>query len=86
MGDFRASIKIEMEFLGIKEKADMDINYSPNDCCNMDERVTEFFNNVYERGMEIYNENEREYREKEYKDEIEKWDKIQLKKLKEKYE
>lgn len=56
MGDHRASIKIEMEFHGIKETADMWINYYPHDCCGMDERIISFFKDVYVRGILAYDE------------------------------
>ena len=55
MTDFKASIKIKMEFMGVKDQCDMYINYNINGCCNVDERVIKFFENIYERGMEKYN-------------------------------
>lgn len=56
MGDHRASIKIEMEFHGIKDKCDMWLNYYPQECCRMDKRVVDFFNSVYERGRAVYDQ------------------------------
>ena len=82
MGDHRASIKIEMSFHGIEDKTDMWINYWPQECCNMDKRVVDFFNSVYERGMKKYTKNTEAYlREQELKAEKE----LYLK-LKDKYE
>lgn len=56
MGDHRASIKIEMEFHGVKDSCDMWINYYPTGCCDVDERVTEFFKRIYNQGITKYEE------------------------------
>lgn len=72
MGDHRASIKIEMEFHDVKKTCDMWVNYYPNGCCGMDQRVIDFFDEVYNLGMANYNamvakieyENDRAAREK----------------------
>jgi len=85
MGDHRANIKIEMEFHGIKEKADMWINYFPQDCCNMDKRIIEFFKDVYVRGMANYCEEMEKIDKENRKDEIERAEKAELKRLKKKY-
>lgn len=61
MGEHRASIKIEMEFHGIKDHTDMWINYFPQECCQMDARVVEFFDKMYRRGMEKYHANNEKY-------------------------
>ena len=79
MGDHRASIKIEMEFHGIKDKADMWINYGPQECCGMDKRVVEFFESVYSRGIEKFNETMAEY-EKDAQERKEKEEYLRLKK------
>lgn len=54
MGDHRASIKIEVEMHGVKDKADMWVNWSPReyDCPGVDYRVIEFFQNWSARAME----------------------------------
>lgn len=46
MGDHRANIKIEMEFHGVTDKADMWINYCDSDGRGVDSRVTEVFMNA----------------------------------------
>ena len=79
MGDHRASIKIEMEFHGIKDKTDMWINYWPHECCGMDKKVIDFFDSVYRRGMEKYDENIAEY-EKDVQERKEKEEYLRLKK------
>lgn len=86
MGDHRASIKIEMEFHGIKDKCEMYINYCPEYCCNMDSRVVEFIDNVYTRGMEAYDKLVAKAYAKEHKDRIENEEKAELDRLKKKYE
>lgn len=43
MGDHRASIKIEFSMYGETKKADMWINWSPDDYQGVDRRVIEFF-------------------------------------------
>lgn len=86
MGDHRASIKIEMEFHGVKDSLDAWINYVPLSCCDMDERVVEFFRRVYYAGMEKF-EAERAAAELEKnKDEIEKSEREEYERLKTKYE
>lgn len=85
MGSHRASIKIEMEFHGVKDKADMWINYWPADCCGMDKRVIEFFTKVYNEGMEKWNE-ENEKHDKKYKaEQLELAERKELARLKDKY-
>lgn len=70
MGDHRASIKIEMEFHGIKDSCDMWINYSPDgEYPEIDDRIISFIRSVYNRGMEKYDEETYEYREEQKKEE-----------------
>lgn len=88
MGDHRASIKIEMEFHGIKNKCDMWINYDGynGEFDGVDDRIIEFCRDVYGRGMEKYNtQREKDY-QREHKKEIEDGEKAELKRLKTKYE
>jgi len=54
MGNHRASIKIEMEFHGVKDKCEMWINYSATEFDCMDYRVVNFFKRIYEKGMDAY--------------------------------
>ncbi len=86
MGDHRANIKIEMEFHGVKDDCDMWVNYFPRDCCNMDQRVIDFFNNVHEKGMRKYEVIMEKSYARQNKDKIEKQEKAELKRLKEKYD
>ena len=67
MGTHRASIKIKMEFHGVKDDCDMYINYLPTECCGMDERVIDFFSRIYEKGMEKYDRQMDRYWEKRHK-------------------
>ena len=85
MGDHRASIKIEMEFHGIEDECEMYISYFPGEY-GIDVRIVEFIENVYERGMLKYNKEAEEYWWKENKEKIEEKEKVELKRLKEKYE
>jgi len=84
MGDHRASVKIEMEFHGVREKCNMEwINYCPEDGVSApDKRVREFFEDVYEQGMEKYNRRTEKREEKEFKER----EKAELARLKKKYE
>jgi hypothetical protein len=82
MGDHRASIKIEMEFHGITSKTDLYINYAPNGCCEMDERVAEFFRNAYDKGMSEHDSGMAEY----WKKRDEEKEKEELARLKAKYD
>lgn len=56
MGDHRMSIKIDASFHGVKDSCDMWINYFPGQCAGVDDRVIEFFQSLFERGMDKYEE------------------------------
>ena len=85
MGDHRASIKIEVEFHGFKDKADMWINYCDSDGCGVDSRITEFFSNMYDEGMSRYRTEMYEYEEAKQELEQEEKDKAEYERLKLKY-
>lgn len=85
MGDHRASIKITFDFHGKKYKMDSWINYWPEECCGMDKRVVEFFNQSYADGMNRFEEKLAKFRAKEDKERIEAEEKETLKRLQEKY-
>jgi hypothetical protein len=61
MGDHRATIKLSMSFHGVEDETEMWINYMP-DSDGVDRRVTEWFKDVYERGMERYEAGEKKRR------------------------
>ncbi len=86
MGDHRASIKMEVEMHGVKDKCDMWINWSPRDVDNVDHRIIEFVQNWADKAMGKYKavmfESERESRERQQRDA----ELAQLARLKEKYE
>lgn len=82
MGDHRASIKIEMEFHGVKDKTDMWINYYPDDEYGIDRRVVEFIQEVYDKGMKVYDKRLEQSR----KEQREKEERLQYEQLKKKFE
>lgn len=86
MGDHRASIKIEMEFHGVKDSCDLWINYSPDEYGCMDQRVVEFFKSVYDRGIVKYQEDLNRYFRDRRRKETEASERAELARLKEKYE
>ena len=87
MGNHRASIKIEMEFHEVKDNCDMWINFNGHgEVDGVDDRIIEFVRNVYERGMDKYYEEEEKWEEEEQKDEVERKEKLELERLKKKYE
>lgn len=86
MGDHRASIKIEMEFHGVKDKTDMWINYYPDSEYGIDKRIVEFVESVYDRGMTKYNKRMEKYWAEQNKEKVEKEEKAELERLKNKYE
>ena len=57
MGDHRASVKITIEFHGIKRTSDMWINYDGWNGTyeGVDDRIIEFCREVWEEGMQMYN-------------------------------
>lgn len=57
MGDYRASIKIEFQMCGVERKADMWINWSPEDGRgSLDRRITEFFEEASLAGYAKFDE------------------------------
>jgi hypothetical protein len=64
MSDFKAYIKLEMEFQNKTEKLELDINYIPGFVDGIDDRIIEFFQKCYNSGIARYQEktitNERE--------------------------
>lgn len=56
MGDHRASIKIEVEFHGVKRSTDMYINW-----CEPWWAVQEWFEQVHRDGMDKWDEKQYEY-------------------------
>jgi|SRR5688572_18534904 len=70
MGEHRATIKIEFEIYGEKDKVDMWINWSPDgQIQGLDDRVAEWFVAHYEKARSVYDdrvyESEEEQREAE---------------------
>lgn len=62
MGDHRTLITIKVEdFHGVTRQTKLNINYCPSDCCDMDERVTRFFHEVYTEGMINYRQQMADY-------------------------
>ena len=84
MGDHRASIKIDMSFHGVKDSCDMWINYDglSGECHGVDDRVVEFIQSVYDRGIGKYQDDQEAY----FSEQTEKEEKEELKRLKAKYE
>ena len=54
MGDHRASIKIEFSMYGETKKADMWINWSPDDYHGVDQRVVNFFSEAAQQMSEKF--------------------------------
>ena len=88
MGDHRASIKIEFEFHGHKEKADWWINWSPDtSCCQgVDQRIIDWIREQAEIGYRRYDEQMAKYWKEEHDRATEKAEREQLETLKSKYE
>lgn len=88
MSDFRASIKIEFDFMDKTETADMYINYMGRDseCPGLDDRVVKFFRDAYEAGMARYDSIVYEANRKSHEAEVENNERAELKRLKDKYE
>ena len=78
MGDHRASIKIQVEFHGIKKETDMWINWVQE----MPTPVAEFFEEVYRLGLAEYHDKMDDYWAKQK----EKDERMLLENLKKKYE
>ena len=86
MGDHRASIKIEFSMYGETKKADMWINWSPDDYQGVDSRVIEFFEQAaHEMSFKYYEAQERANRRQQKKAEAEA-ERKEYERLKEKFE
>lgn len=86
MGEHRASIKIEFEFHDVKREYYGFINYTPESCCNMDRRIIDFFNDVYQEGLFKYFEECQKREAEEEKEKIEEHDRAEYERLKAKFE
>lgn len=85
MGDYRAIVKIEMDF-GKTFITDMWINYSPDsECEGVDQRIIDWFRNAYEEGRAIIDSNIHKAQRKQRAVELEKHERSELKRLQEKY-
>ena len=87
MGDHRASIKIEMEFHGVKDKCDMWINYSPDTSAypGVDYRIVDFITSVYDRGMAKYDAHCAKLERESHAQDIERSERAELERLTAKY-
>jgi len=86
MSDHRIDIKINAEFHGIKRKMDMDVNFSEShEVEGVDKRVIEFFQELYEKGMKVYDKIIQEQDELAHKERIVSTEQAELAKLLKKY-
>ena len=86
MGDHRASIKIEFSMYGETKKADMWINWSPDDYQGVDRRVIEFFEQAaHEMSFKYYEAQELANKRQQKKAEAEA-ERKEYERLKEKFE
>lgn len=83
MGDFRASIKIDMEIHGKPYKADLWINYAPESSNEpgVDSRVIDFFRDSWEDSLSVYHEQMAEWDAQE----TERREKAEFERLQQKY-
>lgn len=87
MGDFRADIKIKMESLGKNYKMGSWINYTPeSECYGVDQRIIDFFRNAWDDIKSRHDKKVAKYFEEQHKEEIEKQERAELERLKDKYE
>ena len=78
MTDFRAFIKVEMDFMDITKKTELNINYHDNGD-GIDQRIVDFFSDAYDEGMlKYYAEIERDSQIENQK-KIESEERIELK-------
>ena len=86
MGDHRASIKIEFSMYGETKKADMWINWSPDDYQGVDRRVIEFFEQAaHEMSFKYYEAQERAERRRQ-KEAAEEHERQEYERLRAKFE
>lgn len=86
MGDHRATVKIEFTFHGKTYQMNSWINWSPDECSGVDQRVLDFFRQATEDGLTRYHEEEMAYHAEQRKKETEENEREQLERLKKKYE
>lgn len=85
MGDSRAYVEIEFSIYGKTYKTSMSINWSADDWSGVDHRVSDWFRDCYEEAYGEFVSQVNEERMQESKVMLEKLEKEELKRLKEKY-
>lgn len=86
MGDHRISFKIEIEFHGIKDTYEANLNWLSTEVDGVDDRIVNFVRRIYERGMVVYHEEMYEARREQEKLETERRERKELERLKAKYD
>lgn len=86
MGDHRVSFKFEMEFHGVKDTYEACLNWFSSIVDGVDDRMIHFIRGVYERGMEVYQEEMHAYFKDQEQAQTEARERRELARLKEKYE
>lgn len=86
MGDYSCHIKIQFSIMGMEFTEDMSINYSPNGCCDIDQRIIDFFEDGYEKAVEKNEANVAEYWLKRDKKEIAEKERAEYERLKNKFD
>lgn len=85
MGDHRVSFKFEMEFHGVKDTYEANLNWFSSEVEGVDDRMLDFIRGVYERGMGVYQEEISAYFEEQNRAETEKRERQELARLQAKY-
>ena len=86
MGDHRMSIKIEAKFHGVERKMDSYCNFYPaSGYPSIHHAVIEFFEQLYDDGMDVYNEQFRAYEHQAREREQEEQDRRDFIRLQAKY-
>ena len=55
MGDFRAHVRLSVEINSRHRHVDLHINWSPEDCCGVDRRISEVFEEVFSEARDDFN-------------------------------
>lgn len=85
MGDHRASIKIEFEMHGVKDKVDMWINWSPDDEYGCDRRIPEWCADVAARARAKWEADQLTHDSRARDLELERAERLEYERLKQKF-
>ena len=85
MSDFKVEIKLSWDGMGVKDKADMYINYFEGECEGVDDRIIQFFRDNWRKAYSLYRQRIADVESELKAAEIEREDREEYERLKKKF-